>query len=465
MTSVLLLNPPGKQLYIRDYFCSKVSQADYIHHPIDLVVLSGTLDLHVELAVIDAIAGAMSPDATLDAINARRPDAVIMLMGSVSLEEDTAFLARMRAVLPGAKIICSGDIFSEDGERYLRTIPQIDAVILDFTSTEILSYLNDSAGPYSSLLTRNPDGTPRLPGLPRAAAKEFLPEVPRHDLFVPFHYRHPFVRAPRFATTVIDYGCPYPCTFCIMGTLPYRTRPVESVMRELTAIRDLGITEVLLDTQTFGMRNSHSVELCRRIIAAKLNLGFTCFSRVDVTTPELLDLMKSAGFHTIMYGVESGSAHILKHYKKGYTPEQIHRAIDYAASIGFETVGTFILGLPEETEETMRETLKTLRRIKLDYASFNVAVPRAGTGLRREAIDLGLATEDVTIMDQSGTEVSMATKTLSREQIGRFRRKAVFTFYFRPSYLLRRLRAVSSWQDFMRNARQAVSLVRQTWLQ
>ena len=125
MTSVLLLNPPGKQLYIRDYFCSKVSQADYIHHPIDLVVLSGTLDLHVELAVIDAIAGAMSPDATLDAINARRPDAVIMLMGSVSLEEDTAFLARMRAVLPGAKIICSGDIFSEDGERYLRTIPQM----------------------------------------------------------------------------------------------------------------------------------------------------------------------------------------------------------------------------------------------------------------------------------------------------------------------------------------------------
>jgi anaerobic magnesium-protoporphyrin IX monomethyl ester cyclase len=464
MLSVLLLNPPGKQLYIRDYFCSKVSQADYIHHPIDLVVLSGILDGHTRLSVLDAMAGAISAESALGTIANQRPDAVIMLMGSVSFDEDTAFLRQMRGVLPCAKIICIGDVFGEDGERYLRAIPEIDAALLDFTSPEILSYLNDGAGPYSALITRNPDGTPHLP-LPPSRVKEFLPEVPRHDLFAPFNYRHPFVRARRFATTVIDYGCPYPCTFCIMRTLPYRVRPVESVMRELTAIRDMGITEVLLDTQTFGMRNSHSTELCRRLIDAKLNLGFTCFSRVDVTTPELLDLMKSAGFHTIMYGVESGSAHILKHYKKGYTPDQIHRTIDYAASIGFETVGTFILGLPEETEETMKETLATLRRIRLDYASLNVAVPRAGTGLRREAIDLGLTTADVTVMDQSGTAVSMPTKTLSREQIRRFRRKAVRTFYFRPSYLLRRLRAVRSWQDLARNARQALSLVRQTWLQ
>jgi anaerobic magnesium-protoporphyrin IX monomethyl ester cyclase len=464
MSSVLLLNPPGKRLYIRDYFCSKVSQADYVHHPIDLVILSGILDGHADLAAIDAIAGDMSVDRTLHAIAAQRPDAVIMLMGSVSLGEDALFLQRLREVLPNAKIICSGDIFAEAGERHLRAMPQIDAALLDFTSPEILSCLSGGASQYSALITRHADGTPRLPAPPGARVREFSPGVPRHDLFLPFNYRHPFVRARRFATTVIDYGCPYPCSFCIMGTLPYRTRPVDSVMKELSVIRDLGITEVLLDTQTFGIPNSHALELCRRLIDAKLSLGFTCFSRVDVTTPELLDLMKQAGFHTIMYGVESGSARILRHYKKGYTPEQIHRAIDYAASIGFETVGTFILGLPEETEETIQETLATLRRIRLDYASFNVAVPRAGTGLRREAIDLGLTSEDVTIMDQSGTEVSMPTKTLSREAIQRFRRKAVVTFYFRPSYLLRRLRAVRSLPDLMRNARQAVSLVRQTWL-
>ncbi len=461
MKKVLLLNPPGRQLYIRDYYCSKVSQANYIHHPIDLIVLSGILDKHFELSVIDAIAGEMSVENTLDTVMAIRPEAIIMLMGSVSLTEDTAFLQRLRQLEPGADIICTGDIFRENAPKYLQAMPQIDAALLDFTSPEIIDHLQGTLQSASSILSRAGGST--LTGAPDAR-KEFLSGIPRHDLFGRYNYRHPFVRSKRFATTIIDFGCPFQCSFCIMKTLPYRTRPVESVISEFKFIKTLGISEVLFDTQTFGANKLHASELCRRMIEEDLKIGWTCFSRVDLTTPEILDVMKRAGCHTVMYGVESGSEHILEHYHKGYTTEQVHTAIDHASSIGLETVGTFILGLPEESKDTMEETLATLRRIKLDFASFNVAVPRAGTQLRKEAIELGFITEDFNEMDQSGTNVAMPTKTLSRDDIKWFRRKAVMTFYFRPSYLRLRLSKLSSFGDFVRSISQALSLLRQTWL-
>jgi len=463
MHKVLLLNPPGKRLYIRDYYCSKVSQAGYIHHPIDLIVLSGILDKHFELSVIDAIAGNMPIENTLDAVMALRPDAVIMLMGSVSLTEDSAFLHQLRQTAPNARIICSGDIFRENGEKHLLALPMIDAALLDFTNAKIVDYLLGTLTFSSSIITRNPNFFLRRTD-PQVSNKEFFCGIPRHDLFARYNYRHPFVRTKRFATTVIDYGCPFHCSFCIIKTLPYRTRPVESVIKELKFIKTLGITEVLFDTQTFGANIRHAEEICKSIIEEKLNLGWVCFSRVDITTPRVLDMMKRAGCHTVMYGIESGSAHVLEHYHKGYTPQQIHQTIDYANSIGLETVGTFILGLPEETEITIKETLDTLRRIKLDYASFNVAVPRAGTQLRRDALNLGLITDDFDEMDQSGTQVAMPTKTLLREQIRRFRQNAVLTFYFRPSYLLRRLMRIQSWQGMLRSISHALSLVRQTWL-
>src|SRR3989339_1713427 len=103
--SVLLLNPPGGELYIRDYFCSKVSQADYIHHPVDLVVLSGIISTAHEVGVLDAIAGNVSPQETLRRVSAISPDVIVSLVGAVSLEEDTLFLQKVKEALPQVRIV------------------------------------------------------------------------------------------------------------------------------------------------------------------------------------------------------------------------------------------------------------------------------------------------------------------------------------------------------------------------
>jgi radical SAM superfamily enzyme YgiQ (UPF0313 family) len=460
MDRLLLLNPPGTKLYIRDYFCSKVSQADYIYQPTDLLMLSAVLTPHYELHLIDAIAAGQAPADALREIRAIAPVVVIMLMGAASCDEDFAFAARVREALPDAKIVAIGDLFSEDAAACLRAHPALDAVLLDFTTDDILCYLAGDLARLRNMAVRTPAGVVTAPV---DRKKPYCDGVPAHALFTKYAYRHPFVRGNRFATVLLDFGCPFRCRFCIMKTLGFKTRMLESVKEELRAIRRLGITEILFITQTFGADPALAGAVCDFMIDERLGFGWVCFSRVDVMTPALLARMKLAGCHTIMFGIESGSEAILQKYRKDYTLERIRTSISRAHELGIETVGTFILGLPDEDHETMRATLALLRTIDLDYASFNVAVPRAGTELRGEALANGLAAADCEKMDQSGGEIAMPTKTLSRDEVLSYRRKAVFTFYLRPRYILLRLRSMRTRADFVRQARQALALIRKTW--
>lgn len=461
MKKIVLLNPPGKKLYIRDYFCSKVSQANYIPHPIDLVMLSGTLSQEYEVFLIDAIVNNLSANQTIEEIKKIQPYAIITLAGAVSLDEDLAFIKNIKTYLPQTKIISIGDAFREDPEKHLNNYP-IDAVLLDFATDDILHYLKSDYEKINNMVIRT-DG--KIISTPiNKKYRYFDIPIPKHNLFLKYNYRHPFIRNKKFITTLIDYGCPYPCSFCIMGTLGYKVRNVENLISELKYIKSLGVKEIFFHTQTFGANKNQTKQLCKRMIDEKFNFGWVCFSRVDVTTPDLLEVMKEAGCHTIIFGVESGSEEILKKYKKQYSLNQIISTINYCNKISIETVGTFILGLPEENEFTITQTLNLLKKIKLDYASFNVAVPRAGTDLRKQAIEVGLIDKEFNVMDQSGSEIAMNTKSLTKDEILKYRRKAVFIFYFRLQYIFNRLIHIKSFYDLIRHIKQAIGLVRHTWL-
>ena len=101
---ILLLNPPGKKLYLRDYFCSKVSKADYINSPVDFVMLSGVLNTgDFEIQLLDAIVEKISAGDCLARIKKQNFDIIIALIGSVSLKEDEIFLYYWHCGLLGQK--------------------------------------------------------------------------------------------------------------------------------------------------------------------------------------------------------------------------------------------------------------------------------------------------------------------------------------------------------------------------
>lgn len=460
MKNVLLLNPPGEKLYIRDYYCSKVSQADYIFPSVDLLFLSGRLHGHYRVTVIDAIAERLLPDDVLNRIEGKSFAAVVILVGSVSWEEDAHMISRLRTRLKDSRFIATGDVVLDAaGQKGLQEYADLDAYLLDFTNADILHYLSGQIGVIENMTFRDGDRI-RECRTPRTKREEMRIPVPRHELFPLSRYRHPFARRTPLSCILTDFGCPFRCSFCIMASIGFKYRPVEDVLEELQHIVSLGIKELFWVDQTFGAVKERNKDLCRRIIAKKLDIGWFSFSRVDVVDYELLSLMKEAGCHTVIFGVESANERILKHYRKGYTKKQIIQAFTWCDRLGIDTAGTFILGLPEETEESARETIEFARSLPCDYASFNVAVPRFGTDLRKEAIATGVAGEDLVVMDQSGTTVAMPSKSLTQERIGQLKSRAVRRFYLRPSYLFRRLRRLRSWSQLLVQIQNSWNLLR-----
>lgn len=455
---LLLLNPPGKHVYLRDYFCSKISQADYLNHPIDLVYLSGLLREHFELHLIDAIVDRLPAQKCLAMIQALQPAAIIGLIGSASYEEDVAFYQQL-AEKNAAPLLLIGDVLIENRTVRLEEMKFVTAFLHDFSSDDVLRFLQGKRESLCNMTFRH-NGTICAAPIKRPRAENFELPVPAHHLFAGKDYRYPFVRRRRFATVMTEFGCPYRCTFCVMSTLGWKIRPVHNVITELEAVHALGLRELFFLDQTFALQKPRALQLLQEMQRRDYGFGWLCFSRADVLDDEVLIEMKKAGCHTVILGLESGDEAVLAAAKKDYNRDEVLAGFQRCAAHGLRTVATVIIGLPEETEASFQRTLDFLKRVSCDFASFNVAVPRMGTPLRQQAINHKLISPALQIMDQSGNEVAMPTLTLSREQIDAMHRRAVREFYFNTQYLLRRLRSLHSLDEARIQLRQGYGLLK-----
>lgn len=456
---VLLLNPPSPELVIRDYYCSKTTKSNYIFHPIDLLMQSGRMAEHFDIRFIDAVVDRISEDECERQVLDFRPDAIVFLTGAVSWTYDFPFLEALKQKLGGETVLIgSGDIFQEEAERWLEEFPFIDAAIRDFANRDALDFLLGREDELENIAFRR-GGSVRNVVTKRAKNVYYDMPTPRHDLFLSPRYRFSFVRRTPFATVLTDFGCPYPCTFCIMSTLGSKFRSVDSVLEELRVLQRHGVKEIFFIDQTWGVNKARNLELCRRMVEEGLDFGWATFCRADIIDEEVLSAWKAAGCHTLIFGVEFASPEMLKKYRKGYKPQQIMQGLALARRLGIRTVGTFILGLPEETRETLEATIDLACELPLDFASFNVAVPRHGTGLRKQVREEGIA-DDLRVMDQSGASVAMHTHGLDPEEMLRLKQRAIRRFYLRPTYLLRRLAAIRSWFELKSQISEGLALLR-----
>ena len=458
MDKLLLLNPPGKKVYLRDYFCSKVTQADYLNHPIDFVYLSGLLRDYFDLNVIDAIVDRLSIERTLAMTQKFQPAAIIGLIGSVSYEEDVSFY-RQLAARSDATLLLIGDVLIDNRAARLQELDFADAFLHDFSDYSVLYFLQGARHELRNVTYRH-NGNIYAAPIVRPQHKNFELPVPRHELFIGKDYRYPFVRRRRFATVMTEFGCPYRCTFCIMSTLGWKIRPVHNVIAELDAIHALGIRELFLLDQTFALQKPRALQMLAEMQKRDYGFGWLCFSRPDILDDEVLIEMKKAGCHTVILGAESGDDGILSSVKKDYTRDEALAGFQRCKAHGLRTVATIIIGLPEETEISFQRTMDFLKTLPCDFVSFNVAVPRMGTPLRQQALDQHLVSPEIQNMDQSGSAVAMPTQTLTREQIAAMRQRAVREFYFNTSYFMKRVRGLRSLDEASIQLRQGFGLLR-----
>ena len=175
---ILLLNPPGKRTYLRDYYCSKISQADYLNHPIDLLFQSAWLHPLGELRLIDAIVDRLSIGTCLAQIEEIQPSVVVGLIGSVSYSEDLEFYQLLKKRVR-CELVLSGDVLSEARTRRMEELDFADALLHDFSSSDVSAWiLGEEPSRLTHLTLRHQDGPGKNP-IPRERGRlESFPVPP-----------------------------------------------------------------------------------------------------------------------------------------------------------------------------------------------------------------------------------------------------------------------------------------------
>jgi len=207
---------------------------------------------------------------------------------------------------------------------------------------------------------------------------------------------------------------------------------------------------------SFTLDMDRAYEICDEIIRRKLNIIWSCETRVNLVEEKLLKKMKQSGCYSISYGLESGSQEILDVIDKGTTLEQAEEAVRYTHEAGIHAIGYFMIGSPGETPDTIHETIRFAKKLKVDYAQFSITTPFPGTRLYDLYLEGGgrpdIPWEDyVYAASSEGSAPVFESDSLSREDIILWESKAYREFYLRPSYIWQRLVSCTSVGDIKVN--------------
>ncbi len=250
-------------------------------------------------------------------------------------------------------------------------------------------------------------------------------------------------------------GCPYRCIFCLWPRVLYRGkirfRSPESVVEEMLILKErYGAREIYLDDDCFNITVERVLAVCNAIIKKKVATPWITEMRCDKVTYGMLQTMKRAGCIKILYGVESGNQAILDRAKKNITLEQIKNAFKWTKKAGIKSHATYMFGLPGETIDTIKRTMKFSRELKSDTIQCSIALPYPGTEF------YNLAKEDGTLKVNDWVDFdgelrgAVEYRSLSKEYIQESIGKMYKQYYIRPQYIVNRILSIRSWADIRR---------------
>ena len=418
--------------------------------------------------LVDAPADGLSLETTLDI--ALQYELVIIHTSSPSFPSDVQFAEHLKRRKSTILIGMVGAKVAVDPHGSLTASDALDFVCreeFDFTCRDIAQGL-----PFESILGlsyRLPDGTithnEARPILEDMDQLPFVAPVYKRDLttrnYFSGYLKHPYV------SLYTGRGCKSRCTFCLwphtVGGHRYRTRSVENVLEEVKWIRDNmpEIKEIMFDDDTFTDLAARAEEIARGL--GKLGVTWSCNAKANVRY-STLKVMKENGLRLLLVGYESGDDQILVNIKKGVRTDFARRFSADCKKLGIKIHGTFILGLPGETQETIKKTIEYAKEINPHTIQVSLAAPYPGTTLYKQAVENGWMEENKTINLVSKEGVQLAAigyAHLSRDEIYHQLEQFYRQFYFRPSKIWEIVREMlTSWDMMKRRLREGVEFFR-----
>jgi hopanoid biosynthesis associated radical SAM protein HpnJ len=256
-------------------------------------------------------------------------------------------------------------------------------------------------------------------------------------------------------------GCKSRCTFCLwpqtISGHKYRFRSIESVVDEVKYLqREFPqVKEIFFDDDTLT-DNAPRVEMLARALGP-LGVTWSCNAKANVPRPTL-EVLKDNGLRLLLVGYESGNQKILHNIKKGLLVDVAKKFAKDCHELGIIVHGTFILGLPGETRETIRETLEFAKEVNPRTLQVSLAAPYPGTFLYNQAKENGWFADDVDLVGSDGQQIApLNYPGLPHGEIFDSVEDFYKKFYFRPSKIAEIVgEMLTSRQMLMRRLREGV---------
>jgi hopanoid biosynthesis associated radical SAM protein HpnJ len=387
--------------------------------------------------LIDAPADGLSADTI--APLAKEYELVVMHTSTPSFANDAKFAARLKEVNPDVVVGMVGAHVGVLPEQSMKAAPAVDWLAIgefDYTCVDVASGmpLADVPG-----VAYRENGSVRF-SAPRPAIQNMdeLPsvmDVYKRDLTIENYFigylQHPYV------SHYTGRGCRSKCTFCLwpqtLGGHSYRVRSVENVLAEMATAKKYfpQVREFFFDDDTFTDNLPRAEAIARGL--GELGLTWSCNAKANVPR-KTLEVLKANGLRLLLVGYESGNQQILNNIKKGIRLDIAREFTKNAKELGITIHGTFILGLPGETPETIQQTIHYACEIEPETIQVSLAAPYPGTELYRQAQEQGwLEFTSDGLVDSHGIQTAALnypniSRTLIFNSVDEFYRK----FYFRP---------------------------------
>jgi hopanoid biosynthesis associated radical SAM protein HpnJ len=412
--------------------------------------------------------------ATADVVPlARSHDLVVLHTSSPTFAGDVKVAEALKAENKDVLVGFVGPKVAVQPERSLRASAAIDFVAreeFDFTIAEVAqgrpleSVAGVSFKDPGGQLVHNPDreileDMDQLPFVTPVYKRDLVPE----DYYIGY-LLHPYL------SLYTGRGCRSRCTFCLwpqtVGGHRYRTRSVENVLAEAGLVRELfpRVRELFFDDDTFTDDRPRAEAIARGL--GKLGITWSCNAKANVPR-ETLAVLRDNGLRLLLVGYESGNQQILINIKKGLRVERSRRFAADCRDLGITVHGTFILGLPGETRQTIEETIRFAREVNPHTIQVSIAAPYPGTELYRQAIENGWLPDDedgTALVSDQGTQLSALSyphlgHTEILDSVDAFYRRFYFRagkiaemsaeLFRRPEMATRRLREGAEFVHFL----------------
>lgn len=192
-------------------------------------------------------------------------------------------------------------------------------------------------------------------------------------------------------------GCPYNCIFCgsryLWGRTP-RYRSIDNIMSEIQLLVNSGLNSIIFEDDTFGIKESFILEICENIKKHYPEIEWACEMHVNNVNEKIISAMKSSGCRGIIIGIESGNNIILDKIRKKTTIEACYKAAKIIKKYKIYLSGFFMVGFPWETEKTLKDTMKAIKKIKCFHSGYSIFTPYKGTEAFDICRSMGLIKDD-----------------------------------------------------------------------